>query len=117
VLRGDAWPVVLNAQHHVTIGCRGQRHQERPLLAVHSGHGLHGVHQQIDDHLLQLHLVTLDPHRLAGGREIEVDAMPQHLPAHQRDRLQQDILQVDPDMFGISLARQRTDAPNDLAGA
>ena len=58
------------------------------------GHGLHGVDQQVEQHLLDLALVALDHQRLAGRLERQVDLVLGHLESDQQERVVDDLRQV-----------------------
>ena len=61
----------------------------------HVGHRLRAVHDEVDQHLLQLHAIAA--HRRRRRREFDphVDAMPLQFAPHQFDRLLDDLVQIE----------------------
>jgi hypothetical protein len=85
--------------------------------AFHPEHGVDGVAQQVEHHLLELDAVAVDLRDIGLGVEGHADAMLPRIGLDQAQDLVGHLGEIDPILARRFLAHQAAQAANDLAGA
>jgi hypothetical protein len=105
-------------RHQHAIGLMALRaDDEHALPLAHRRHGFHAVDEEIDDHLLQLD--SIPAHREQARREFEPNrnSVPKRVMPQERDRLSDDLVDVQADHLRVDLLRELANPANHLIGA
>ena len=92
-------------------------HDEHAITVADRRHGLHPIDSEIDDHLLQLDSIAADREQARVEVEPYRDSMPKRLVLQERDRLFDDLVDVQWDHLRVDLFRELANPVNHLAGA
>ena len=114
---GHARTVVVHFEHdRVAVGVVPRAHDQR-AAAVRADHGLFGIDDEIQQHLLNL--VRVREHlRQAGRQRLEdVDVAQPLLVRAQRERFPHDLIEIDHRARRVALAREGQQVAHDLRGA
>ncbi|EEF22940.1 conserved hypothetical protein, partial [Ricinus communis] len=115
----DAGAGVADADQQRAVAVRAalRLHRQHRLAGTAAGHGLDRVHQQVDEHLLQLHAVAVHRRQVRRQAQHQRHVMVIQLAPHHVDALLHHRLQVQRGVGGVAAARQRADALDDAGGA
>src|SRR5712675_1749345 len=80
-------------------------------------HRFEGVHDQVENNLLQLNAVAVNDWQVFGKVRLEHDAVPQHFAACQLDDLEDRFVDVQPLTSWRHLLDQLSYPTDDIAGA
>src|SRR5580704_2236591 len=108
---------VLDRYSHAAGLIVGGSDMQLPLPLHRFRHCLNAVHDQIQHDLLKLDAIANDRIEIGGQRGFDSDAMTAELGAHENDYLPDQVVDIDRDHLGRGLAREGSDALDDIPGA
>jgi hypothetical protein len=115
VLDGDPDTAILHCYQHLVrfVLMRSDHQFARPIRD--RLHRFDAVHDQVDDHLLQLDRIAEDHGQSVRELHPQRHSVTDQLTPHQRDDLCNEVIDVERPLFGVGLFRKRTDALDHLA--
>ena len=92
-------------------------HRDAAPVRRRVGHRVHGVHHEVDEHLLQEHLIAGDDARLWRQFDVDLDLPRPRVVRHQRHALAHDGMDVDWLLVQLTVPEHRPMPLDDLCGA
>src|SRR3954470_21713703 len=116
VVRTDADSGILNRHQHAVGLDRLRFHRQHPRAIRQRGHGLDGIHDQVQKNLLQLNAVDRDEWQALTQFDPQRYAVALQIAPLKRENVVDQSVDVERDTLPSILAEDRTGTLDDVAG-